>query len=134
MDTNVIVRAVAGRSMASFLFDALFNQQFTLCVSTEILLEYEEKLAQIYDSEVAELVMSTFSLLPNVHRAEIYYDLRLIARDVDDDKFVNCAFASNAHFLVTDDRHFRVLAMIDFPKINVLKFNELRSILTDSDL
>jgi predicted nucleic acid-binding protein len=42
LDTNILVRAVSGRSMNSKVFDYLFNQEYTLCISTEILLEYEE--------------------------------------------------------------------------------------------
>ncbi len=129
IDTNIIVRAVSGGSLSSSIFDALFNQKFTLYVTTEILLEYEEKLTQIYNSEIAELVMGTLLILPNVIRTEVYFDMRLIIHDVDDDKFVNCAFASNAHFIVTEDRHFNILQKIDFPTINVLKFQEFKQLL-----
>ena len=128
IDTNIIVRAVSGGSLSSSIFDALLNQQYTLCVTTEILLEYEEKLTQIYNTEIAELVMGTILILPNVIRTEIYFDMRLIIHDADDDKFVNCAFASNAHFIVTEDRHFKILQKIDFPTINVLKFQEFKQL------
>lgn len=40
LDTNVIIRAVSGKSLASFVFDALFEGKYTLCLSIEILLEY----------------------------------------------------------------------------------------------
>ena len=129
LDTNIIVRAVSGGSLSSSIFDALLNQRYMLCVSTEILLEYEEKLTQIYNAEIAELVIGTLMVLPNVIRTEIFYDMRLIVYDVDDDKFVNCAFASNAHFIVTEDRHFKILSTVDFPKINVLKFQEFKQVL-----
>ena len=129
IDTNIIVRAVSGGSLSSSIFDALLNQEYILCVSTEILLEYEEKLTQIYNAEIAELVIGTLMVLPNVTRTEIYYDMRLIIYDVDDDKFVNCAFASNSHFIVTEDRHFKVLNTVDFPKIAVLKFQEFKLLL-----
>ena len=132
IDTNIIVRAVSGGSLSSSIFDTLLNQQYTLCVTTEILLEYEEKLTQIYNSEIAELVMGTLLILPNVIRTEVYFDMRLITHDADDDKFVNCAFASNAHFIVTEDRHFNILQKIDFPTINVLKFQEFKQLLLTS--
>ncbi len=130
IDTNVLVRAVSGRSLSSFVFDALFNQKFILCISTEILLEYEEKLREIYDAEIADLVISSLLMLPNIERIVIYFDLRLIVADADDDKFVNCAFSSNADFLVSDDRHFRVLAKIDFPKIHSITYQQFRELLT----
>jgi uncharacterized protein len=129
IDTNILVRAVSGRSLSSKILDALFNQQFTLCVSTDILLEYEEILTRIYDASTAELVIAALLVLPNVTRTEIFYDLRLIAADADDDKFVNCAFASNAHFIVTDDRHFKVLKKIKFPAFKVLSYENFKELL-----
>jgi putative PIN family toxin of toxin-antitoxin system len=123
LDTNILVRAVSGRSMNSKVFDYLFNQEYTLCISTEILLEYEEILSRIYDKEIAELVISSILLLPNVIRTEVYYDMRLITSDADDDKFANCAFAANAHFIVSDDKHFSILKKIDFPKISVVSYD-----------
>ena len=93
------------------------------------MLEYEEILTRIYHAEVAELVTSSLSLLPNTKQIEIHFDLRLIVHDADDDKFVNCAFASNAHFIVSDDRHFNILKNIDFPKIGVLQYDEFRKML-----
>ncbi|MCP1381312.1 putative toxin-antitoxin system toxin component, PIN family [Runella salmonicolor] len=126
IDTNIFVRAISGRSFSNFIFDLLFNNQITLCVSTDILLEYEEIITKIYDSTTAELVIGALLLLPNVHRTEVYFDLRLIIQDADDDKFVNCAFATNAHCIVSDDRHFSVLDKIPFPKIPVLKFTEFK--------
>jgi uncharacterized protein len=98
LDTNVLVRAVSPKSLASPILDALYDQKFTVCLSTDILLEYEEILKRIYSDEVAELTISSLLLLPNVLRTEVYFDLRLIVSDADDDKFVNCAFSSNAHY------------------------------------
>jgi uncharacterized protein len=129
IDTNIIVRAVSGRSLSSKIFDALLNQEFNLYVSTEILLEYEEILIRMYDAETAELVIATLMVLPNVIRNEIYYDLRLIVADADDDKFVNCAFAANAHYIVSDDNHFKILKEIQFPSFKVLKFDVFNTLL-----
>ncbi len=129
IDTNVIIRAVSGRSIANALFNSLFNQEFILCVSTEILLEYEEKLSQIFDEEIAELVISTLFLLPNLQLSTVYFDLRLIVADADDDKFVNCAFSSNSDYLVSDDKHFKALSTVAFPKISCLTYDQFMQLL-----
>jgi len=42
-----------------------------------------------------------------------------------DDKFVDCAVACNAKFVVRDDNHFDVLKRIDFPKIDVIGLDEI---------
>jgi predicted nucleic acid-binding protein len=49
--------------------------------------------------------------------------------DHDDDKFVYCAFAANAMFIVSDDSHFDVLKEIAFPQLLVLKLKEFLAIL-----
>jgi uncharacterized protein len=129
IDTNVLVRAVSGKSFTSFVFDALFEQKFTLHVTSDIVLEYEEILTRVYDEEIAELVISALRMLPNVIHTNVYFDLRLIAADADDDKFVNCAFAANAHYLVSDDRHYKVLKEIPFPKIHCIGYEGFKEIL-----
>jgi len=45
----------------------------------------------------------------------------LIESDHDDDKFVDCAFAANATYIVSDDKHFDVLKEISFTQLLVLK-------------
>ena len=47
----------------------------------------------------------------------------------NDNKFVNCALWGNAHYLVSNDKHFRVLKHIDFPKIDVLVIDEFMALL-----
>jgi predicted nucleic acid-binding protein len=42
---------------------------------------------------------------------------------------VDCAIACNAKFLVSDDKHFRILKKIPFPNVEVLKAEEFKSIL-----
>ena len=68
-------------------------------------------------------------MLPNVEKVEPFFQVRLIESDVDDNKFVDCAFASNAHYVVTDDKHFNILKTIDFPKIPVISAEEFRDFL-----
>lgn len=58
-----------------------------------------------------------------------YFGLHLIDEDHDDDKFVDCAFAANATFIVSNDKHFDVLKDISFPKILVLRLQEFLSLL-----
>ena len=50
-----------------------------------------------------------------------YYRFGLIQTDADDNKFVDCAIAAGAEFLVSNDSHFRVLEQIPFPKVCVLR-------------
>jgi predicted nucleic acid-binding protein len=47
-----------------------------------------------------------------------------ITNDPDDNKFVDCAIASNADYIVSQDSHFDILKFIDFPKVNVIRLEE----------
>ncbi|MCB0562358.1 MAG: PIN domain-containing protein, partial [Phaeodactylibacter sp.] len=62
----------------------------------------------------------------NVELVTRYYKWNLIAEDPDDNKFVDCAVASNATFIVTHDRHFNVLKKVDFPKVEVIDVVQLK--------
>ena len=53
-----------------------------------------------------------------------YYHFNLIKVDPDDNKFVDCAVAGNAKFIVTEDRHYDILRRTDFPKVNIIKLDE----------
>lgn len=124
LDTNVILKTVSRRSVFKFILDKLFAGEFELYVTTEILLEYEEKISQIFDKEVAEIILGALTLSAYVKKQEVNFKFLLIANDDDDNKFVDCAFAANAHYLVTNDKDFNVLKEVDFPKINVVKIEE----------
>lgn len=54
---------------------------------------------------------------------DFYFNL--IKVDPDDNKFVDCAIAGNAKFIVTEDRHYDILQQIDIPKVNIIKLDEM---------
>ena len=50
--------------------------------------------------------------------------MKLITADPDDNKFVDCAFAANADYLVSEDSHFDILKKTSFPKLNLVTLDE----------
>ena len=66
---------------------------------------------------------------PNIHLISPSFQTRLIYPDLDDNKFVDCAFAANAHYLVSNDRDYHILRKTSFPKVNLLKIDEFMEIL-----
>ena len=129
LDTNIVLSSVSSKSPYRIILESLFKGQYELFVTTEILLEYEEKLAANFDKELAEIILSALLLKRNVRKIETYFDLELIQNDVDDNKFVNCAFAANVHYLVSNDKHFNILKTTNFPKINLIKIDDFMDIL-----
>ncbi|MDX2174448.1 MAG: putative toxin-antitoxin system toxin component, PIN family [Bacteroidota bacterium] len=129
LDTNIVLSSIYSKSPYHFILKQLFDGKFKLIVSTEILLEYEEKKSTIFSPKLSELFISALMLNSNVVKTETFFDLNLITQDADDNKFVNCAFAANAHFLVSNDKHFNVLRTIDFPQIKLLNIDEFVEVL-----
>ena len=128
LDTNVLLVAIPRRSSFRWIYDLLLAERFTLCVTTEILTEYAEIIAQKNSQVVSEGLLEILLELPNVLRVTPYYRFNLL-RDPDDNKFVDCAIAANAHLLVTHDCDFDVLHQLDFPKLAVGPVSRLAQLL-----
>lgn len=103
--------------------------KYTLCVTNEILAEYEEILTQKVGPEIASNVITAILDLPNSKMVQVYYHLRLITADPDDDKFVDCAFKANARYIVTEDHHYDILKQTPFPHIDVVGIDEFIKVL-----
>lgn len=128
IDTNVLLVSISSKSKYHWLFQSLLNQSYEIAITNEILMEYEEIIAAKFSVSVAKNVLRTLLLLPNVSKTEIYYNWQLIRHDPDDNKFVDCAIASGADFIITHDKHFNVLRDIDFPKVqiaNIIQFQKM---------
>jgi len=128
LDTNVVLNALSRRLPYQRVLRDLVSGKYHLCATTEILLEYEEKIAEFYSQATAAILLDALTASSHVHKKEVFFRFNVIA-DLDDNKFVDCAFAANAHFLVSDDKAFRVLKNLDFPKIEVLTLDEFVEIL-----
>lgn len=124
LDTNVLSVAISRRSRFYPVWQGLRDGLFELLVTTDILEEYEEIIGRDLSPELANAVLETLETLPNIHFIHKYYYWNLIAADPDDDKFVDCAVAGNADFIVTNDKHFGVLSTVSFPKVSVLSADE----------
>ncbi len=124
LDTNVLITIIGKKSPFRWIFDQLLVGKIILCVSNDILLEYQEILAQKVGKEVADNFINFLTAHPFVERVNIFYHFRLISEDEDDNKFVDCAIAGNAVYLVSNDKHFQVLKYIEFPRVNLLTLPE----------
>lgn len=78
---------------------------------------------------MAENVINALVDSDYVEFVDPQFHLGLIEADPDDNKFVDCAFAANATFIVSNDKHFDILKDITFPKISVLKLQGFLSML-----
>ena len=129
LDTNILWVSISRRSHTHWVISELIKGTYVLCVTSDILDEYEEIIGQKLGSETAKSIMELLDNLPNVEYITKYYRWELIEQDYDDNKFADCAIACNAYYLATNDKHFDILKRIAFPKINVINVEEFRLVI-----
>ena len=130
LDTNCLLQILSKRSNYFDVWMSFVMGKYTLCVSTEILEEYEEVIASHMSPLAAKLAVEMILRANNVVRVDAQYRFRLIAIDEDDNKFVDCAIVANADFIVSNDKHFWVLSTIPFPHVEVIRLEEFQKELT----
>jgi len=126
LDTNCLLPSIFEKSPYYWLWKAFCDGKFVLCLSTDIMKEYEELLSDFYSPEISESVMNTISNAENISQTIPYYKWNFIVNDPDDNKFVDCALNAGADFIVTNDKHFDILKKIDFPPIQVINIENFK--------
>ena len=129
IDTNVLLVPFSNRSPLNWIYEALIRGLYTLLVSTEIDLEYEEVIGREMGDGVASAVRAALERNPFVLSVHRHYRWNLIEADADDNKFTDCAIAGDAHCLVTNDKHFNGLRDIAFPRVTVARPAEFQGLL-----
>ena len=124
IDTNCLLQIIARKSPYRPIWDAFLDEKYQLCVTDEILDEYQEVLSQQTTPSIAENIVLLILNKQNVLFVDPHFRMELIAADPDDNKFVDCAFAANADYLVSEDSHFKVLLDIPFPRLNLVTLDE----------
>ena len=120
LDTNCLVSSLPRQGKYHQVWQDFFNEKYVLCYTNDILTEYEEILTQKMGRMIAQNIIKAIVARPNTMKLDPRFQFRLIEKDADDNKFVDCAIVANARYIVTEDRHFKVLEAIDFPKVDVI--------------
>ncbi len=134
LDTNCLLPILAAKSKYHFLFTKFLSGEYTLCLSNDILLEYEEILKEKASPVAADFFMKVIMRSQNVLRKDPYFRLGLINQDPDDNKFVDCAFVCQADIIVTEDSHFQDVATSEFPIFRVIGLDEFAHMMTTTDV
>jgi len=124
LDTNCLLSCLASKSEFHAVWTAFLNEDFRLCVSNEIMSEYEEILTNKVSPAFADIIVNVILNSENVIFIHPAFRFNLITIDPDDNKFVDCAIVANADYIVSQDTHFDILKTIDFPKVNVIRIEE----------
>lgn len=131
LDSNVLLQVAFTKKPLKVVWDRLLDGSYTLCVTEDILYEYQEKVIDCFHNEMlANLLINTLLNCPFVKRVETFFRYNYITADPDDNKFVDCALACNATYIVTEDSHFDELRKVEFPKVDVISLADFINFLT----
>lgn len=124
LDTNCLVQMISLHSPYRPVWQAFRDGRYTLCVSNDILTEYNEILERVANAAVAHNIVNAIAHSPYTRMIDPQYRFGLIEQDPDDNKFVDCAIIAGADYIVSEDAHFRILADIPFPSVAVIRLDE----------
>ena len=124
LDTNCLLQALPSNSPFHRIWTEVLEGRICLCANTDILEEYEEILAIKTTPEIARNIVEAIANLSTTVFQNTYVHFELLPADSDDNKFVDCAVASDAEYIVTNDKHFNPLKDIPWPKVEIIKIAE----------
>ena len=124
LDTNCLLQSISRRSAYYKVWEDFILGKYILCVSNEIIEEYEEIIASHMSSVAAQVAIEAILRANNVLRVDARFRFNLIKTDADDNKFVDCAIVANADYIVTEDSHFNILKSIPFPKVRIKRLHD----------
>jgi uncharacterized protein len=130
IDTNAFISILPSTSKFNFLFWKWIEKEFIIILSNDIYYEYEEILDLKLNKNVSKIFFQLIFEMDNVEFIVPNYKWNLISVDLDDNKFVDCAIAANADFIVTNDKHFSILKSIEFPNVQVITLEEFANLIT----
>ena len=110
IDTNVFISSFFGGKPKKII-DVWKDGQFVLCLSAKIIEEYVLVLNRFlgkYDDEIEEL-LKIFSSGYNSIFVKNPKKLDIVKDDPDDNKFIECAVALKAKYIISGDVHLKSL-------------------------
>ncbi|MBQ9356190.1 MAG: putative toxin-antitoxin system toxin component, PIN family [Prevotella sp.] len=129
LDTNCLIQSIPEHSPFFPVWLSVLRGDNTLCVTNEILEEYAEILQRLAGKYTAEYVLDAIIKSKHVELVTPFYHFGLITTDPDDNKFVDCAIAANARYIVSNDRHYDILRQTKFPAVNVIVLKDFLKLL-----
>ena len=130
IDTNVFVSSFFG-GIPLKVIEYWFSDRLTLCVSKPILKEYFDVLGRFEFDDEALLyrLMSAFERNFNLLFVNNPKEQMWIKDDTADNKFIACALALKAEYIVSGDAHLKKLKNIE--SIKIVSPAEMQGLLGD---
>jgi putative PIN family toxin of toxin-antitoxin system len=121
IDTNCFISCIGKKSPYRNGFDAFIDGKYSLFLSTEILLEYEEKFSLFWGNEVSHNLLGVLLTSENISLHVVYFNFHLVQGDADDNKFADVYLSSAADILVSNDSNVLKISENDFPPVRVMR-------------
>jgi hypothetical protein len=121
VDTNVFISSLINPAgTPGKIVDLWKVGRISLCLSQEILHEYLEVIARlgISDDPAVATLLKIFESRGNQVYVSETSALTVIENDPEDNKFLECAIAARAQYVISGDRH--LLKLREFQGIRVL--------------
>lgn len=115
LDTNVLISGIFWKGLPYKILDMWAHDHVHVFASRKILEEYSEVLNRIDQSRTLAKKWQLF-IVENITLVEVKEAIQL-SRDPHDDKFINCALAANASYIVSGDKDLLVLKKVSKIKI-----------------
>ena len=131
IDVNCLIQIVPRRSAYRWILEYYRSNKFYWAYSTDILLEYEEVFSRWTSPSIVHNIIRDIQERPNGVKVSPSYFWKMIDKDKDDNKYIDCAVAASADCLISNDRHFKVLHNAEFPGIRWLKIDEVKPSMFD---
>ena len=125
LDTNCLLMSIPRKSPYHQILLDFLSGKYLLCVSNEVVLEYEEILTRKVGSLVANNIINAILASSNTIFINPQKRYQFIKTDPDDNKFVDCAISANAKYIVSQDHHYDVIRFnpeFDFTAIDIDAF------------
>ena len=108
VDTNIFISSFFGGNPRKII-DLWKSGQIMLCLSRPIVDEYVDVLRRmgLQDERELEELLSLFAHGFHVLFTTKTPNLKVVKKDPDDDKFIECAVALNSKFIISGDRALR---------------------------
>ena len=132
LDTNVWVSAMIWGGLPAEIIKAAENHQISITISEEIVEEINHTLQYHLLREIYEMTglnrEQLMALVLQIGKlAQVTSKLKIVKADPSDDKFIECASASGAEFIVSGDKH--LLEVKKYEKTRILSVGEFMKIL-----
>ena len=132
LDTNCFISCIGKQSPYRNVFDGFLKGNYTLCVSTEVLLEYEEIFHIKWGKEVTENLLTRLVRAENIEFTNVFFNFKLVEGDMDDNKFADLYVAAGADLIVSNDAKLLALNRLGFPPCHVITLQTFSSMLNET--